>query len=143
MTQQNRHSDARVRILRVADRAAWGSSFATEIAGNRVANVGIVELGCGRLQVVWAETDGGASFPAQYHSGGDVEMAVIISGAGAIEVEEDETNREVYAFTAGDVVLIPPQLVYRVRNRLGSEPLLAWVFFAEEKEFYWPDGRRA
>jgi mannose-6-phosphate isomerase-like protein (cupin superfamily) len=143
MTQQDRQADARVRILRVADHAAWGSFFASEMAGNRVANVGIADLGCGRLQVAWAETDGGASFPAQYHSGGGVEIAVIIAGAGAIEVEEDETNREVYAFTAGDVVLIPPQLVYRVRNRRGSEPLLAWVFFAVDKEFYWPDGRRA
>src|SRR5438552_12840002 len=112
MSQQNRHVDARVRILRVADRAAWGNFFATEMAGNRVANVGIVDLGCGRLQVAWAETDGGASFPAQYHSGGGVEMAVIISGAGAIEVEEDETDREVYAFTARDVVRIAPPLVY-------------------------------
>ena len=142
MTQQDRPADARVRILRVADRAAWGSFFASEIPGNRVANVGVVDLGSGRLHVALAETDGGATFPAQYHSGG-VEMAVIISGAGAIEVEEDEANREVYAFTAGDVVLIPPQLVYRVWNRRGGEPLLAWVFFAEEKEFYWPDGRRA
>jgi mannose-6-phosphate isomerase-like protein (cupin superfamily) len=142
MTQPDRHVDARVRILRVADRAAWGSYFATEMAGNRVANVGVIDLACGRLQVALAEADGGASFPAQYQSGG-VEMAVIIAGAGAIEVEEDETNREVSAFTAGDVVLIPPQLVYRVRNRRVGEPLLAWVFFAEGTKCYWPDGRRA
>jgi hypothetical protein len=33
-------------------------------------------------------------------------MAVIIRGADAIEVGENETDREVYEFTTGDVVLI-------------------------------------
>jgi mannose-6-phosphate isomerase-like protein (cupin superfamily) len=142
MTEQDRHIDGCVRILRVADRTAWGSYFASEIAGNRVANVGVVDLGAGRLQVTLAETDGGATFPAQYHCGG-LEMAVIISGAGAIEVEEDEAHKQGYAFTAGEVVLIPPQLVYRVRNCRADEPLVAWVFFAEETECSWPDGRKA
>lgn len=68
---------------------------------------------------------------------------MIIRGAGVIEVGENETNREVYEFTTGDVVLIPPQLVYRVCNRRAGEKLLAWVFFAEETQSYWFDGRRA
>ena len=142
MTQQERHADSDIRIMRAADRAAQGSYFASEITGNRVANFGFVELGSGRLQVALAETDEGATFPAQYHTGG-IEMAVIIAGAGAIEVGENETHRGVYEFTAGDIVLIPPQLVYRVCNRRADEKLLAWVFFAEETQSYWPDGRRA
>jgi len=142
MTQQERQTDSGVRIMRAADRAARGSYFASEVAGNRVASFGVVELGSGRLQVALAETDEGATFPAQYHTG-DGEMAVIIAGTGAIEVGENETDREVYEFTTGDVVLIPPQLVYRVRNRRAGEKLLAWVFFGEETQSYWPDGRRA
>jgi hypothetical protein len=143
MTQQERHADTGVRIMRAADRTVQGSYFsAEEIAGNRVANFGWVELGSGRLQVALAETDERETFPAQYHTGG-VEMAVIIAGAGAIEVGENETYRGVYEFATGDIVLIPPQLVYRVCNRSASEKLLAWVFFAEETQSYWPDGRRA
>ncbi len=142
MTQQERQADSHVRVMRAADCAARGSYFASEIVGNRVANFGVVELGSGRLQVALAETDGGANFPDQYHTGSG-EMAVIIAGAGAIEVGENETDRCVYEFTTGDVVLIPPQLVYRVYNRRAGEKLLAWVFFAGETEFYWPDGRRA
>ena len=68
---------------------------------------------------------------------------MIIRGADAIEVGENETDREVYEFTTGDVLLIPPQLVYRVCNRRAGEKLLAWVFFGEETQSYWPDGRRA
>lgn len=142
MIQQERQTDSGVRIMRAADRAARDSYFASEIAGNRVASFGLVELGSGRLQVALAETDGGATFPAQYHTGGG-EMAVIIAGAGAIEVGENETDREVYEFTTGDVVLIPPELVYRVCNRRADEKLLAWVFFGEETLSYWPDERRA
>ena len=142
MTQQKGQADAGVRVMRAADRAARGSYFTSEITGNRVANFGLVELGSGRLQVALAETDGGATFPAQYHTSGG-EMAVIIAGAGAIEVGENETDRCVYEFTTGDVVLIPPQLVYRVCNRRAGEKLLAWVFFGEETQSYWPDGRRA
>ena len=142
MTQQARQADAGVRIMRAADRAGQGSYFAAEITGNRVANFGWVELGSGRLQVALAETDEGATFPAQYHTGG-VEMAVIVAGAGAIEVGENETHQGVYEFTTGDIVLIPPQLVYRVWNRRAGEKLLAWVFFAEETRSYWHDGRRA
>ena len=142
MTQQERQADSGVRIIRATDRAARGTYFASEVAGNRVADFGLVALGSGRLQVALAETDGGATFPDQYHTGGG-EMAVIIRGAGAIEVGENETDREVYEFTTGDVVLIPPQLVYRLCNRRAGEKLLAWVFFGEETESYWPDGRRA
>jgi mannose-6-phosphate isomerase-like protein (cupin superfamily) len=138
----DRPGDGRVRILHIAERAAWGSFFASEMAGNRVADAGVVDLGSGRLQMALAETDGGATFPAQYHHGGG-ELAVIIAGAGAIEVVEGATPGEVSSFTAGDVVLIPPQLVYRVRNQSADEPLVAWVFCAEETRFYWPDGRRA
>ena len=142
MTQQERQADSGVRIIRATDRAARGTYFASEVAGNRVADFGLVALGSGRLQVALAEIDGGATFPAQYHTGGG-EMAVIIAGAGAIEVGENETDGEVYEFTTGDVVLIPPQLVYRLCNRRAGEKLLAWVFFGEETESYWPDGRRA
>lgn len=57
MTQQERQADSHVRIMRVPDRAAWGSYFASEIPGNRVAKFDVVELGSGRLQVALAETD--------------------------------------------------------------------------------------
>ena len=133
---------SRVRIIRAADRAGQGSFFASEIAGNRVAHFGLVELGSARLKIALAETDAGATFPFQYHRGG-VEMAVVISGAGAIEVGEEESDRRVYEFASGDVVLIPADLVYRVYNRRVDEQLLAWVFFAEQTESYWPDGAKA
>ena len=90
-----------------------GSYFASEIAGNRLANFGIGERGSRRLRVALSETDGGAAFPAQYHTGG-VGMAVIIAGAGAIEIGKNEKDMDVYEFTTGDVVLITPELVYGV-----------------------------
>jgi mannose-6-phosphate isomerase-like protein (cupin superfamily) len=143
MTEEHDMSaEAHVRVLHVADRATWGSFFSSEIAGNRVANVGVIDLGSARLQVILAETDGGAIFPAQFHTGSP-ELAVIITGTGAIEVLEDEVIQEITLCAAGDVVLIPPQLVYRVCNHRASEPLLAWVFCAEDTQFYWPDGSRA
>src|SRR5438270_5725351 len=110
MAQQARQADSCVRVIRAADRTARGSYFASDIADNRVADFGLVELGSGLLQVALAETDEGATFPGQYHTGGR-EMAVIIAGAGAIEVGENETDRDVYEVTTGDVVLIPPELV--------------------------------
>ena len=51
MTQQERQTDSGVRIMRAADRAARGSYFASEVAGNRVASFGVVELGSGRLKL--------------------------------------------------------------------------------------------
>ena len=137
-----RNTDTRVQVLRVADRAAWDRFFSSEIPGNRVANAGDINLGAARLHLLLAETDGGATFPAQYHMGG-VELAVIIKGVGAIEILENEVIQEVFVCEAGDVVLIPARIVYRVRNRHASEPLLAWVFCTEETEFYWPDGSKA
>jgi hypothetical protein len=142
MAEHDRPAEARVRILRVADRAAWKSYFSSEITGNRVVSAGVVDLGSRRVQLALAETDGDAAFPAQFHRVG-VELAVIIAGAGAIEVMEDEVPQQVIECAAGDVVLIPAQLVYRVCNRHASEPLLAWVFCAEETRFYWPDGSKA
>jgi mannose-6-phosphate isomerase-like protein (cupin superfamily) len=142
MAQRAGVMPAQVRVIHAADRATQDGFFATEIAGNRVANFGLVELGSARLKMALAETDGGAIFPFQYHLGG-VEMAVIISGAGAIEVGEDQGAGRVYEFTSGDVVIVPPDLVYRVCNRRSEEKLLAWVFFAEGTASYWPDGSRA
>ena len=139
--EHDRSAEARIRVLHVADRAAWRSLFTSEITGNRVASVGVIDLGSARLQMILAETDGGATFPAQFHTSSR-ELAVIIAGVGAIGVGEDTTPSERYDIRAGDVVLIPPQLVYRVCNRHASEPLLAWVFCAEETQFYWPDGSR-
>ena len=137
-----RSAETRVQVLRVADRAAWGGFFSSEIPGNRVANAGVIDLGAAQLHLLLAETDGDATFPAQYHTS-SVELAVIIKGAGAIEILENEIIQEVYECETGDVVLIPEQIVYRVRNRHASEPLLAWVFCSEETEFYWPDGNKA
>jgi mannose-6-phosphate isomerase-like protein (cupin superfamily) len=143
MTEEHdRSAEARIRVLHVADRAAWDSFFSSEIAGNRVASVDVIDLGSARLQMILAETDGGANFPAQFHTA-SLELAVIVTGTGAIEVLEDGIIQEIALFAAGDVLLIPPQLVYRVRNHRASEPLLAWVFCAEDTQFYWPDGSRA
>jgi len=142
MTQQTGPVCSQVRIIRAADRATKDGFFATEIAGNRAANFGLVELGSARLKMALAETDEGATFPFQYHVGG-MEMAVVIAGAGAIEVGENEAERSAYEFSSGDVVLIPSGLVYRVCNRRQGEKLLAWVFFSEETTSYWPDGQRA
>ena len=131
-----------MRIIRAAERTAQASFFASAIDGNRVASFGSVELGSPQVKMALAETDEGASFPFQYHRGG-MEMAVVVAGSGAIEVGEEESTREVYEFTRGDVVLIPPDLVYRVCNRRADEKLLAWVFFAEQTESYWPGGAKA
>jgi mannose-6-phosphate isomerase-like protein (cupin superfamily) len=116
--------------------------FATAIAGNRVAHVGRIELGSPRLTIALAETREGAVFPFQYHTGG-MEMAVIISGSGVIEVGGELNVKACYEFTSGDIVLVPPDLLYRVVNRKSDEKLLAWVVFPEGTQSYWPDGRRA
>ena len=142
ITEQAKPAEARVQVLRSSDRAGWGRFFSSEIAGNRVAKASIVNLGTEQLHMLLAETDGGATFPAQYHTGG-VELAVIIAGVGAIEVVADEVIQEVFECEAGNVVLIPAQLVYRVRNRHASEPLVAWVLCGEDTQFYWPDGSKA
>lgn len=142
MTQQAGSGGSQVRIIRAAGFAERDGFFATEIAGNRVANFGLVELGSGRLKMALAETDEGATFPFQYHVGG-MELAVVIAGAGTIEVGESEAERSVYEFSSGDVVLIPPGLVYRVCNRRPDQKLLAWVLFAEETTSFWPGGERA
>jgi quercetin dioxygenase-like cupin family protein len=142
MTQQAGAADTQVGVLRAADRATQDGFFATAIAGNRVATFGVVELGSGWLKMALAETDAGATFPFQYHTGG-MELAVAVAGAGAIEVGEDEAERSVYEFSSGDVVLIPPGIVYRVCNRSTDQPLVAWIFFAEETTSYWPGGERA
>ncbi len=132
-----------VRIVRVADRATAGSYFQAPIEGNTVAHFGLIELGAARLKMVLAETDEGAFFPFQYHAGGGIEMAVIIAGAGAIEVGEHEDKRQSQEFSCGDIVFIPPGIIYRVCNRRTNEKLVAWVFFAESTTSYWPDGTPA
>lgn len=142
MTQQAGAAETQVRIIRASDRATQEGFFADQIAGNRVANFGLIDLGSGWLKMALAETDAGATFPFQYHTGG-MELAVAVAGAGAIEVGEDEAGRSVYEFSSGDVILIPPGIVYRVCNRSTDQPLVAWVIFPEGTGSYWPGGERA
>ena len=127
-----------VRVLHPDD-LSQGNFFATEIAGNQVVSFGIVEIGAPCLKIALATTDQGETFPAQYHDGG-IEIAVILSGGGAIEVLGEQT--EVHIFNRGDIVLIPADVVYRVQNR-QNERLLAWIFFGESSRSYWSDGRPA
>ena len=70
-------------------------------------------------------------------------MAVIIAGEGAIEVGEHEDRQQRYEFSCGDILFIPPGMIYRVCNRRTDEKLVAWIFFAEETASYWPDGTPA
>ena len=128
-----------MRVLR-ADVLPAGSLFATPVLGSWVTPFGVIDLGSPRLKVALATTEADAVFPAQYHTGG-WEIVVILSGAGAIEVPGEPT--ESTAFERGEVVLIPPGLVYQVCNRRREEPLIAWLFFEEEAQVFWPDGRRA
>ena len=132
-----------VRIVRAADRTTAGSYFQAPIEGNTVAHFGPIELGSARLNMALAETEAGAFFPFQYHAGGGMEMAVIIAGEGAIEVGEHEDRRQRYEFTCGDILFIPPGMIYRVCNRRTDEKLVAWIFFAESATSYWPDGKPA
>ena len=132
-----------VRVVRAADRATAGSYFQTPIEGNTVTYCGLIELGAARLKMALAVSDEEAFFPFQYHSGGGMEMAVIIAGEGAIEVGEHEDSRQSYAFRCGDIVFIPPGILYRVCNRRTDEKLVAWIFFAESTASYWPDGTPA
>lgn len=128
-----------VRVLRAGALPA-GNLFATPIVGSWVTPFGVIDLGSPRLKLALATTEGGEVFPAQYHTGG-WEMAVILAGAGAIEV----LGASAHCVTCerGDVVLIPPDIVYQVRNRRRTEPLIAWLFFVEEAQVFWPDGRPA
>ncbi len=132
-----------VRVVRAADRATAGSYFQSPIEGNTVTPFGLIELGAARLRMTLVETEAGAFFPFQYHAGGGLEMAVIIAGEGVIEVGEDEERRQRQAFSCGDIVFIPPGIIYRVCNRCTDEKLVAWVFFDEETTSYWPDGTPA
>ncbi len=132
-----------VRIVRAADRATSGSYFQAPIEGNTVSHFGLIELGSTRLKMALVETEAGAFFPFQYHAGGGIEMAVIIVGAGAIEVGENEDRWQSYEFTCGDIVLIPPGIIYRVCNHCTDKKVVAWVFFAEGTKSYWPDGTTA
>jgi quercetin dioxygenase-like cupin family protein len=134
---------AEVRIVRAADLEKAGNSFQAPIEGNMVTSFGLIELGAARLVMALVETEAGVFFPFQYHAGGGMEMAVIIAGAGAIEVGESEGNKQVHEFGCGDIVFIPPGIIYRVCNRRTDEKLVAWVFFAESTRSYWPDGTPA
>ncbi len=134
---------ARVRVVRATDRTTADSLFQSPIEGNTVTHFGLIELGAARLVMALAVTEEGAFFPFQYHQHGGLEMAVIIAGAGAIEVGESEGNRQVYEFGCGDIVFIPPGIIYRVCNRRTDEKLVAWIFFAESTRSYWPDGTPA
>ena len=132
-----------VRIVRAADLEKAGSYFQSPIAGNTVTPFGLIDLGAARLKMALVETEAGAFFPFQYHAGGGMEMAVIIAGEGIIEVGEHEDKRQRHAFSCGDIVFIPPGIIYRVCNRRTDEKLVAWVFFAESTTSYWPDGTPA
>ena len=132
-----------VRIVRAADRVVAGNYFQAPIEGNRVVHFGLIELGATRLKMALVETDAGAFFPFQYHEHGGMEMAVIIAGEGAIEVGEHEDSWQRQEFSRGDIVLIPPGIIYCVCNRRIDEKLVAWVFFAESTASYWPDGTPA
>jgi len=134
---------AEVRIVRAADRTTAGSYFQAPIEGNTVTHCGLIELGAARLKMALVETEAGAFFPFQYHAGGGMEMAVIIAGEGVIEVGEHEDKRQRQEFSCGDIVFIPPGILYRVCNRCTDEKLVAWVFFAENTTSYWPDGTPA
>lgn len=132
-----------VRIVRAADLEKADSYFQSPIEGNTVTPFGLIELGAARLKMALAVTDEGAFFPFQYHAGGGMEMAVIIAGEGIIEVREDEDSRKKYEFCSGDIVFIPPGIIYRVCNRRSDQKLVAWVFFGQETASYWPDGTPA
>jgi hypothetical protein len=43
----------------------------------------------------------------------------------------------------GDIIFLPPGIIYRVCNLRTDEKLVAWVFFAESSTSYWPDGTPA
>ncbi len=130
-------------IVRAADLKKAGSYFQSPIEGNTVTPFGLIELGAARLRMALVETEAGAFFPFQYHAGGGSEMAVIIAGEGAIEVGEHEERRQRQECSCGDIVFIPPGILYRVCNRRTDEKLVAWVFFAESTTSYWPDGTPA
>ncbi len=134
---------AEVRIVRAADRTTAGSSFQAPIEGNTVAHFGLIELGAARLRMALVETEAGAFFPFQYHGHGGMEMAVIIAGEGTIEVGEHEERRQRQEVSCGDIIFIPPGIIYRVCNRRTDEKVVAWVFFAESTTSYWPDGTPA
>src|SRR5262245_2092007 len=134
---------AEVRVVRPADLKKASSYLPSLIEGNTVAYFGLIELGAARLKMALVETEAGAFFPFQYHAGGGLEMAVIIAGEGSIEVGEHEDKRQSQEFSCGDIVFIPPGIIYRVCNRRIEEKLVAWVFFAESTTSYWPDGTPA
>ncbi len=138
-----KQQQAGVRIVRAADRTTAASYFQAPIEGNTVTTCGLIELGSARLNMALAETEAGAFFPFQYHAGGGMEMAVIIAGEGVIEVGEHQNSRQSYAFSCGDIVFIPPGMVYRVCISCTEEKVVDWVFFAESTTSYWPDGTPA
>jgi oxalate decarboxylase/phosphoglucose isomerase-like protein (cupin superfamily) len=142
MNEHERPGVEQVRVLHAAERSGQQSFFAAKIAGNHVVHFGNIDLGSSLLHMALAETEPGGIFPFQYHRGG-MEMALILSGRGVIQVGENEGDRLTYACAQGDIVLIPPALVYRVCNLSPDEPLLAWVFFAEGTRSYWPNGTPA
>lgn len=113
------------------------------LTGNTVTSMGVFAVGKTSFQTAYAKTDVGATFPFQYHQGGGNEMAIILRGAGTIEVREGEDETQHYSFRAGDIVLIPPGIHYCVHNSSSECPLEALVFFDQETRSFWPDGRRA
>jgi mannose-6-phosphate isomerase-like protein (cupin superfamily) len=138
-----------VQVLRVSEDTGLRKTFFREqISGNRVGECGAVELGHAgdahpaTLTLAFAVTEPGAIFPWQYHTGG-TEIAFIVQGEGAIEVGEDGTVQDTYPFSAGDLVLIGLDVIYRVRNRSDTTPLRAWVGFPLGVHPFWPDGREA
>ena len=135
---------AHMSVLHPRQEEADTNFFHTPIEGNSIKDYGTVSLDDSplRLKVALAKIEGGAIFPWQYHRGG-TEIALILAGEGVIEVGEDESVQETVSFAAGDIVSIPENVLYRVRNIHPIEPLQAWVFFSETCQSYWPDGSPA
>lgn len=138
-----------VQVLRAsADTRLREAFFREQIPGTRVGDCGTVELGSAgapcraALTLAFAVTEPGALFPWQYHSGG-TEIAFIVQGKGVIEVGEDGTVQDTHPFTAGDLVLIGPDVIYRVRNCSATTELHAWIGFPPGVHSFWPDGREA
>jgi mannose-6-phosphate isomerase-like protein (cupin superfamily) len=138
-----------VQVLRVSEDTELRQTFFREqTPGTHVGDCGAVELGpaggaCrAALTLAFAVTEPGAIFPWQYHTCG-TEIAFIVQGEGAIEVGEDGTIEDAYPFAAGDLVLIGPDVIYRVRNSSDTTPLRAWVGFPLGIHSFWPDGREA
>jgi quercetin dioxygenase-like cupin family protein len=133
--------DEQVQVFAVQN--ALQDLFSTPIPGNTVSQLGTVSLVEGlNLRISYAITEGGNVFPWQYHRGG-TELAIALEGEGIIEVGNDDHIEQSIPFSAGNVISIPPNILYRVRNRHASRPLKALVCFPAQARSFWPDGTSA